>query len=156
MLLFVFYDFALLQNEASWKHEFLIFRIRHTGGPIDPKTDGKLIGSEYNSFVNYGINANRTGSYRITPDRIEITYFHFWRKYMTRNKLIKTALITSAFTAVVLSAQALAYGFLIDITYYSDASMTTEVGTKFTNCNGKSFSTGTTSRYYTRDVVACD
>lgn len=48
---------------------------------------------------------------------------------------------------------AAAYGHSTWITYYSDASYTTEIGTRYIRCNGKATTTGSTSPYYTSEIV---
>jgi len=46
-----------------------------------------------------------------------------------------------------------AYGYEEEITYYSDPELTNYVGTVHTYCNGRCTITGTTSPYYTEDVL---
>ena len=42
-----------------------------------------------------------------------------------------------------------------DCTYYSDASYTTEVGWIYVACNGRRYSSGTTSPYKLCDSIPC-
>jgi hypothetical protein len=46
-----------------------------------------------------------------------------------------------------------AYGYEEEITYYSDPGLTNYVGTCHTYCNGRGVLTGTTSPYYTEEVL---
>jgi hypothetical protein len=46
-----------------------------------------------------------------------------------------------------------AYGYEEEITYYSDPGLTNYVGTCHTYCNGRATLTGTTSPYYTEEVL---
>ncbi len=45
------------------------------------------------------------------------------------------------------------YGYEEEITYYSDASLTTEVGWGHIYCNGHGTLTGTSTPYHTEDIV---
>ena len=46
-----------------------------------------------------------------------------------------------------------AYGYEEEITYYSDPGLTNYVGTCHVYCNGRGTLTGTTSPYYTEEVL---
>ena len=46
-----------------------------------------------------------------------------------------------------------AYGYEEEITYYSDPELTNYVGTRHIYCNGRGTLTGTTSPYYTEDIL---
>jgi hypothetical protein len=48
---------------------------------------------------------------------------------------------------------ATAYGYEEEITYYSDPELTNYVGTCHIYCNGRGTLTGTTSPYYTEDIL---
>lgn len=45
------------------------------------------------------------------------------------------------------------YGYSTFITYYNDAAHTTEIGTRYIRCNGRATTTGSTSPYYTSEIV---
>lgn len=45
------------------------------------------------------------------------------------------------------------YGHSTFITYYNDAAHTTEIGTRYIRCNGRATTTGSTSPYYTSEIV---
>lgn len=46
-----------------------------------------------------------------------------------------------------------AYGYSTFITYYNDAAHTTEIGTRYIRCNGRATTTGSTSPYYTSEII---
>jgi hypothetical protein len=48
---------------------------------------------------------------------------------------------------------ATAYGYSTYITYYSDASHTVEVGSRYIRCNGRATTTGTVTPYYTSEII---
>ena len=48
---------------------------------------------------------------------------------------------------------AVGYGYEEEITYYSDPELTNYVGTCHIYCNGRGTLTGTTSPYYTEDIL---
>ena len=45
------------------------------------------------------------------------------------------------------------YGNELEITFYSDASLTTVVGIRHIYCNGRGTLTGTSSPYYTEEIL---
>lgn len=73
--------------------------------------------------------------------------------------LVLTLLLSSAFlpsssgggSPKVCAASA--YGHSTFITYYNNAAHTTEIGTRYIRCNGTATTTGSTSPYYTSEIV---
>ncbi|HEX8475087.1 MAG TPA: hypothetical protein VF666_13740 [Pyrinomonadaceae bacterium] len=45
------------------------------------------------------------------------------------------------------------YSYSRIYTYYSDASYTTEIGWRYIRCNGTATTSGSTSQYYTSEIV---
>jgi hypothetical protein len=85
--------------------------------------------------------------------------FSRFRKSFVFAALVCTMLLSSAFLPsgsgggsreVCAASQ---YGHSTFITYYNDAAHTTEIGTRYIRCNGKATTTGSTSPYYTSEIV---
>lgn len=82
------------------------------------------------------------------------------RKSFVFAALVLTLLLSSAFlpssggggSREVCAASA-QYGHSTFITFYNDAAHTTEIGTRYIRCNGKATTTGSTSPYYTSEIV---
>lgn len=65
--------------------------------------------------------------------------------------------LASAFIGLSIASDAAALpanGY--DIVYYSDASMTNEVGERMLECNGGRYSYGVVTSYYTKETWSCD
>lgn len=84
---------------------------------------------------------------------------------MLRKTLARRILLTALFVAALAVAIAASFGhknsasakpcFSIDTVYYSDATYTTEVGERYTPCDGSPWSWGTTSAYYQTTTESC-
>ena len=45
------------------------------------------------------------------------------------------------------------YRYSTEYTYYSDASLTVEVGSRYINCAGHATTSGTVTQYYTSEII---
>jgi hypothetical protein len=81
------------------------------------------------------------------------------RKLFVFAALVLTLMLSGAFlsssrggSAHEVSASS-AYGHSTEYTYYSDASHTVEVGSRYINCAGRATTSGTVTPYFTSEII---
>jgi hypothetical protein len=67
--------------------------------------------------------------------------------------MLSSAFLPSKSGGSTSEACAVGYYYSRIYTYYSDASYTTEIGWRYIRCNGTATTSGSTSPYYTSEIV---